>query len=119
MIVAMNAKVLVITAETTVEPALEQIAIGRGWPLMVRPSRSELLREVRQIQPKVLLFQSSASDRLDEALTLISTARACQPDIPRVVLAFAASDGLEARVRAAGAGVYLRVGDSAENLDTV
>ncbi len=117
MVIMTNTKVLVIAAETTIEPALERVASGRQWPVMIQPSRAELLREVRRIRPQVLLFQVSASPGLEEGLSLIATARACRPDVPRVVLAFAPGDGLESRVRAAGAGAYLQVGGSAENLE--
>ena len=114
MIVLTHTRVLVISAEPSIEPALERVALGRQWPVMIQPSRPELLREVRRIRPQVLLFQVSASPDLEEGLSLISTARACRPDVPRVVLAFAPDDRLETRVRAAGAGAYLQIGDSAD-----
>ena len=117
MVITTKTDVLVISTEPLIEPALERVALDRQWPLMVQPSRAELLREVRLIRPQVLLFQVSASGGLEEGLSLISTARACRPDIPRIVLAFAPVDRLETRVRAAGARAFLQVGDSAEYLE--
>ena len=117
MVITTKTDVLVISTGPLIEPALERVVLVRQWPVMVQPSRSQLLREVRLIRPQVLLFQVSASPDLEMGLSLISTLRAYRPDVPRIALAFALDDRLETRLRAAGAQVYLHVSGSSENLE--
>ncbi len=119
MVIKTNTEAMVVTMDRQIEPVLCRIAGQRRWTAMIQPSRADLMREIRWSDPRLLLFQISASPRLDEALGMIALARDHFPAAQRIALGQRGADALEIVAREAGAAVYLSVGDDTRYLQQI
>ena len=117
MVILAEAEVLVITMDRSLDPALQQIATRRGWQVMVRPTRAELLREVRRCRPRAILTQVSAPPLLEELRVLIGGLRSRSERLAVIAVAAPHTEEMERAMRSAGVTAFVAAGTEPQILE--
>ena len=110
---------LVITMQADIQAELTALANWRRWPVLVRPSVSQLLRELRRNRPRIIVIYVAASPLLVDLLMLISLLHERHPETPMVAVAATENHELESAVRHAGANSYLGINQLDRQLDFI
>ena len=110
---------LVITMQADMPPALAAMADLRRWPVLLRPSASQVLHEVRRHRPRVIVVDVTASPLLSDLLGLVSLLRDRHPSTPKVAIAAREDHELELAMRNAGANSYLGIENLHRQLEVV
>ncbi len=110
-----SVNVLMVTIDEPVMPGLAQSASQHGWHFLHTSRADQVMREVCQYRPHVLIVQLSQS--VDESLEVIRLVRSHWYQVRLIAIAQDHHPDIETLARSAGASCYLPDADDSARID--
>ncbi len=111
--------VLVVSPDSGVVGALEQVGRQANGLLLIRPNRRQFVLTLRQVQPRVVIVQLVASQNAPQALEWITLIRDRWPWVRRIAMMLGCDEHLEIVVRAIGIDFFLHADEPSRLLGRV